>query len=237
VSAARVWATRLPSHVKGQPSETCALHRVVDRLELTDASRAVLRVICQMADGAGFCWPSVRRLIQDSGYSGRSVFRALRDLQDGGHVDRYAHLRDPQRYGTYLPHRARHGQGVSVYRVGASLRAAAGLRHVNVVEHLGLRLGGPQRACVAPRPWTASAAVPTDTADGKHGTAEWHPPDRSDPPANDSIPAHAPRHPSTENGKPLTHGERLVLSPSTRETDETDNDAFLAALGFSSPGD
>ena len=45
-STARVWATRVPPHVKGQRSEILALHRIVDRLELRDASRAVLRVIC-----------------------------------------------------------------------------------------------------------------------------------------------------------------------------------------------
>lgn len=69
----RRWATRHPPHVKGQKSQTQTLHRVVDRLDLPDSSRAVLRVICEMADGAGFCWPSVNRLSRDSGYARRSV--------------------------------------------------------------------------------------------------------------------------------------------------------------------
>lgn len=224
--------------MKGLPSETRALHRVVDRLELVDASRAVLRVLCEMADGAGFCWPSVEKLMRESGYSRRSVFRALRELEDGGHLARYSQLRDPERYGTHLPQRARHGQGLSVYRVGAALRASAGLRYVDVVEHLGLRPRGPQSAFLAPRASTAPTAsnsppspARSDPPNGDDGTAERHPRHRAVSRANSAVPDDAPRHPSTENGKPLIHEERLVLSRS-EETDETDDDAFLAALGL-----
>jgi hypothetical protein len=115
----------------------------VDRLDLRDAPKAVLRVLCEMANGAGLCWPRVKTLMRESGYSKPQVYRALNVLEAAAHVERFRYLRDPRderRRKPHLEQQATVGQGPSIYRIGASLRASAGLIEVDVAEILGLRV-------------------------------------------------------------------------------------------------
>jgi hypothetical protein len=47
------------------------------------------------------------------------------------------------------------------------------------------------------------------------------------------VPEQSSRHPSTENGKPL--GKEYLVPSGAEEIQETDGDAFLAALEFGTP--
>jgi hypothetical protein len=101
--------------------------------------RAVLHVLAAHVDGAGFCWLRSETIIRESGYRRRSVFLALNELEHEALVERFRVLRDPTRYRSDLPWRARHGQGPNVYRIGPCLREAAQLIEVDVAHHLNLR--------------------------------------------------------------------------------------------------
>ena len=237
-SGSREWATRMPPpHVRGLPSQGHALLRAIGRLELTSGATAVLRVLCEMADGAGFCHPSVRRLIQDSGYSERSVFRALGELERDGHLTRYPTLRDRARFGEHLPRNARQGQGPTIYRVGSALRTAAGLLDVDVTEHLGLVAAEHDRPVAPPEPEPLAPPESATLAPPVVGTPQWHPPNQAVLPASWGVPSDRGWHPSTENGKPFTEEEpSLVRETSTAVSHTggvqggTDDETFLAAL-------
>jgi hypothetical protein len=222
-----------PPHVRGLPSQGQELRRAVGRLELTSRARAVLGVLCEKADGAGFCHPSVQLLIRESGYARRSVFRALGELERDGHLSRYPTLRDRARYGEHLPRNARQGQGPTIYRVGSALRTAAGLLDVDLTEHLGLVAAEPDRAVALPDTEPLAPPESATLAPPVVGTPQWHPPNRDVLPASSGVPRGRGWHPSTENGRPFTE-ERLV--PSRGEgthDDETGDETLLAALARS----
>ena len=69
-----------------------------------------------------------------------------------------------------------------------------------------------------------------DAGSGTHGTAERHPPEQGDWPANSVFSTHGTWHPSTENGKPFTHGERLVLSTGSKEAPLRNTSEIVSAL-------
>jgi hypothetical protein len=97
-----------------------------------------------------------------------------------------------------------------VYRVGPSLRAAAGLREVDVAGHLGLTSRGPEKPSVRPpEPTTADS-----NAGGLNETPATdvvRPPDVQ---GKDDLSVVGGETPTTENGKPLTEEGRSVPSHS-----------------------
>ena len=90
-----------------------------------------------------------------------------------------------------------------------------GLRCVEVIEHLGLRVIRPETSSMAPRPVTGTTASSSPPVGTDAGTAEWHPQGDRSLAANRSSTADQTWHPSTENGRPLNEREWLV--PSSRE--------------------
>jgi hypothetical protein len=97
---------------------------MAERFDLTECERAVLGVLIQHSDGAGFCWVKVTTIVLEGGCSRRSVFRALASLEAARLIARFDH-RAPR-------------QAATTYRLGRALRDSAGLVEVNEVEALGL---------------------------------------------------------------------------------------------------
>jgi len=122
------WATERP-RVPGTKKQAEALRTAAGRIILPDAQRAVLAVIVEHANGAGYAWPSIETIRQDSGYGRAHVFRTLNELCEGEPplLERERFLRSSTNTPTARTHRGRRGQGASTYRLGRSLRAAAGL--------------------------------------------------------------------------------------------------------------
>ncbi len=135
---------RLPfRHVRQTTTQARALESAVRRLALTDyplalerptdrrvsakAQRDVLLGRTRRTDGAGRCFLTVETIKRDSGWRRRTVFRSLAALDALGHLERHRHVRAPERYPATLPRQARVGQGPTIYRIGAAIRAAAGL--------------------------------------------------------------------------------------------------------------
>jgi hypothetical protein len=228
---------RLP-HVNGFPSQARAAERAITRLTDDVNERAVLGAVIQHADGAGMCFLTVERLTRLAGvsagrYPERTVQRVRARLEDKELLEVYSSLRDPSRYGAHLPRHARQGRGPNWYRLGASIRAAAGYRDVDLSETYGTAPAPPQIASLSPpksglpinRICPPIGRIPVTTQ-----------PKCLSPPrlqAKNSACAPEPVTPRTENEKPFIEEKRLVPSPGNPQgMDETDNDAFLAALGF-----
>jgi len=92
-------------------------------------------VLVARSDGAGFCYLSVKTLIQESGY--KSILRAARKAERDGLLIRWTTLRNPEARKDLARHQ-RQGQGITVYRLGEGLCAKAGLKEVDVSLHLRL---------------------------------------------------------------------------------------------------
>jgi hypothetical protein len=125
------FTTRRPPRVKQSREQEAALEQALRKLLLSDRARAVLSVLVDHSNGAGFCFLKIETLVRESGCSRATVFRALRDLEADSLVERIGFLRSPDHAPEYLPRRARQGQGPSNFRLGAVLRDAARLRDVD----------------------------------------------------------------------------------------------------------
>ena len=214
--ASEQWATRFPPpHVRGIPSQARTLTRIVDRLDhLSECGRAVLRILCDEADGAGIAYPKVATLVRLSGCPRSMTYRALRDLDAAELVERYPTLRDPERFAHRRNPRARRGQGVTIYRLGRSLRVSAGLIEMNMSDHLGLVPRGPQNRSVRPpkprrdprtdaglRPVSGEARLhdaPDELGDGARETPKRDPLDHDESPARQGVSSSRRETPGTK---------------------------------------
>lgn len=223
---------RLP-HVKGQPSQARAADRALDRLIQDANERAVLRVVVDHADGAAVCFLTVARLTELAGIGcERTVQRVMARLRKSELLEVYESHRDPARYGQHLPQRARQGSGPNWYRLGASIRGAAGYREVDLAETYGEAAARPQIASMSP------PNEPLVTPDPQ-GDDEWSgvtpdterlsPPDEQELSSSNGPVRVTPR---TENGKPCIYEERLEedRSEETRAIEETPWHALAARL-------
>lgn len=217
MSGRRFPLARMPfPRVKGTKAQAAALDHAIRSLPLTafprtvtrrgerrvspEAQRAVLTVVADHANGAGFSFLTVATIVHESGWHKRTVQRALVALASEKLVERYPYMRSPDRYPTALPRRARQGQGPSIYRVARVLRTAAGLAEVE----WPLASDSPRRTLERDRvtPGEASSCHPRDaTADEPRrvmpGSDPVSPPNERDFPASADFPRGTPR---TKNG-------------------------------------
>jgi hypothetical protein len=156
----------------------------------------------------------VDTVARESGYRPRTVHRALCGLQAEGHLERHFYRRrsDNYRRGGLSP-AARRGQGPNVYRMGASLRARAGLREVEWPPDTPRRTTGRTTRLVAgPDGESKAPPAPARPISGRGGP-------RRDPVADADEQGSEPERasvrgtPRTKNErKPLSNEERLVPS-------------------------
>jgi len=239
-----LWATRFPPpKVPGKPSQRDALNRIVGTLDLHECARAVLHVLCDQADGAGIAYPKTATLVRLSGCKRAAVYVALTELKAAELVERYPTIRDPDdpRLARRRNPRARHGQGPTVTVLGRALRVAAGLRDLNMSEHLGLVPAGAQnRSTGLPKTERKASAgaglrpvsgeqLPhggsSDADDGGSAEGEWTP--RMDSLNRDETPAYqgvqreshwTPKNLGTEER--LTETSTVGAKAPTRDVDD-----------------
>ena len=139
------FTTTRPPHVPRTLAQRDKLVRAVDRMvTLKPREKAVLNVIVEHCDGCGYCWLNISTLVTESGYSRRSVHLALAQLVEDGLVDVFPFKRTPAELPAYLPRRAKQGRGPSTFRLGASLRVAAGLRDLALSDWPDPALGSAE---------------------------------------------------------------------------------------------
>jgi hypothetical protein len=182
-----------------------------------EAQREVLQAITRHANGAGFALLKVATIEHESGYGERTVQRVIPALVEQGHLERYRWMRSPGRYGVRVRPEARRGEGPSIFRVGASLRAAAGLKEADWTPE-------PEGHSQVPRtpPGHPQSDEPGELADEAvrvtPSESPGHPQQVQEHSASLTVSRVTPR---TENGgKPLISEERLVLSGSEGTPDE-----------------
>jgi Helix-turn-helix domain len=128
---------RLP-HIDGLPSQTRAALRVIVRLTPDANERAVLGALCEHMDGAGVCFLTYDRLTHHAGIGcKRTVQRTVARLRQKELVEVYRSRRDPSRYAAHLPRQSRQGDGPNWWRLGPTVRIAAGLLEVDMASVYG----------------------------------------------------------------------------------------------------
>ncbi|HXH87345.1 MAG TPA: hypothetical protein VNI55_01895 [Gaiellaceae bacterium] len=115
--------------MRGTKEQEAKLRVALGKMVLPDAHRAVMQVYVDHANGAGYAWPGIGTVQARSGYKRAHVYRTLSQLREGDDplLERERFLRSSENTPTARTHRGRRGQGSSTYRLGRSLRAAAGL--------------------------------------------------------------------------------------------------------------
>lgn len=131
-----------------------------------EAVRRTCEAIAHHSDGAGFAWPSVETIREHTGDPRAVVFRTLRVLRSGDEplieswpVHRSAESAARRRLSAQDK---RGNRGANLYRLGVSLRAAAGLRHPD-----------PGWESLRPFPTAENGSVrrPTESVETDHETA------------------------------------------------------------------
>lgn len=216
--------------VRGTKAQAGALRRAIGQLPLAlhpsvrsdpgerrvsgVAQRAVLEAIATHVNGAGFCILTIKTIAHQSGVGRRTVFRALTALEAQGHLERHFFRRttDRYRYEALLP-AARRGQGPNIYRVGATLRARAGLREVDWTPDTPNQASSHTTRLVAsPRGESGKPQAPAHPVNGG-GTRRRAPVQQPEVQGDCTSSAASRGTPRTKNErKPLIEDERLVLS-------------------------
>lgn len=96
------------------------------RLSLPATQKLVLLALADHADDGGVCWPSVTRLEQRTGLGRRTIFRALDELEEAGHISRKANLGRGSEYGVH-PCQSATGASLTPVPERHSTRARAAL--------------------------------------------------------------------------------------------------------------
>jgi hypothetical protein len=172
------WNRNRPPHVRLTPEQRRNVDAALARVGLPDGRqfrvapatmRSVLgALVDNWLDGAGYAWPSVELVALSTGFSRRTVFRALQALTSADEplLARYPCLRDPTKARGGVRQATTVGQTSSLYRLGPTLRSMAALRHPDPAWETGAALQGPQNQSVAPPRSDSNKAART----GAHGT-------------------------------------------------------------------
>lgn len=85
------------------------------------AAKLVLVAIAYRVNGDGRAWPSITTIIEDTGLSRRAVYRAVRQLVDGGHLTALGRPGHSTIYGLSTGADMAHPGGATLAQRGATL--------------------------------------------------------------------------------------------------------------------
>jgi len=119
-------------------------------VECSAPCKLVLISLAYRANADGMCWPSIARLVADTGLARRTVQRSVRELRALGHLSERAHVGGSNVYTV-------HPGGELVHR-GGRQRAARGCASVaQEVRHRGAPVR--QRGAGGAPPWRPEQSV------------------------------------------------------------------------------